>query len=149
MPIVRLGVVFGAFCLLGSCIPVDSEPPVPGSTQLQQLSSHQVVALCDWATDYMGGRQSNPDDAELGGSIVHRCPGDIGIPEDEREADLVYARFNYEACPTLLAAYASEGCTLTVSDYASWIEAIGDTPCEYHTVSNGQCTLTWDIEAQQ
>ncbi len=136
MPTVRLGAVFGALCLLGSCIPVDSDPPVSGSKQLQQLSGHEIVYLCDWATDYMGGALSNSGDGE---GIYHRCPGDIGVPEPET-IDVFYP---YEECPRVLAALAAAGCTLTAGDYVSWIEAIGETPCEYHTVDNGICFLRW------
>jgi hypothetical protein len=140
MPTVRLGAVFGALCLLGSCVPVDSDPPVSGSKQIQQLSGHEIVYLCDWATDYMGGALSNPDSPEGGDGIYHRCPGDIGVPEGEAR----YAYFKYEECPTNLAAEAAKGCTLTVNDFTSWIEAIGDTPCDYHVASNGQCELIWE-----
>ena len=117
MPTVRLGAVFGALCLLGSCVPVDGDPPVSGSKQIQQLSGHEIVYLCDWATDYMGGALSNSDDVDVGNGIYHRCPGDIGVPEGETGG----VSFNYEQCPTFLAADAVKGCTLTVDDFASWI----------------------------
>lgn len=139
MPTVRLGAVFGALCLLGSCIPADSDPPVSGSKQLQQLSGHEIVYLCDWATDYMGGALSNEDNGTVGESIYHRCPGDIGVPEPEA----IGVFYPYEECPKVLAALAVAGCTLTAGDYVSWIEAIGETPCEYHTVDNGICFLRW------
>jgi hypothetical protein len=144
MPTVRLGAMFGALCLLGSCVPVDDDPPVSGSKQIQQLSGHEIVALCDWATDYMGGRLSNPGEGgEVGESIVHRCPGDIGVPSDE-EPEVAFVSFNYLECPGNLSAEANRGCTLTVSDFAGWIRAIGDTPCRHHYVNNGQCQLLWE-----
>lgn len=136
---VRLGAVFGALCVLGSCIPVDDDPPVTGSKQIQQLSGHEVVALCDWATDYMGGVLSNQES----GGIGHRCPGDIGVPTGGSEPDVTYVRFRYEECPAFLASRATNGCTLTVNDFAGWIEAIGETPCEQHYVSNADCELPW------
>jgi hypothetical protein len=141
---VRLGAVFGALCVLGSCVPVDDDPPVQGSKQIQQLSGHEIVALCDWTLDYMGGPQSNQEGVNLGEGIVHRCPGDIGIPTDEDGAqDLNYVRFVYDDCPPYLASKAQNGCTLTVNDYASWIEAVGETPCRHHYQSNDVCTLEW------
>jgi hypothetical protein len=146
MPTVRLGAVFGALCLLGACVPVDSDPPVSGSKQIQQLSGHEIVYLCDWATDYMGGALSNPDGPEGGDGIYHRCAGDIGVPGGEAQ----YVSFDYEECPARLVAIALIGCTLTVNDYVRLHEAIADTPCEYHIVDNGQCSISWDgVEDEQ
>lgn len=143
MPTVRLGAVFGALCVLGACVPVDDDPPVSGSKPIQQLSGHEVVYLCDWALDYMGGYLSNPeDDPGIGEAIYHRCTGGIGVPEEERENEDIRA-FRYTGCLEYLVEKANQGCTLTVNDFAGWIEAIGDTPCEHHYVSNGMCYLYW------
>jgi hypothetical protein len=135
---VRLGAVFGALWLLGSCIPVDSDPPVAGSKLLRDLTGNEIVSMCDWATDLMGGRQSNSGDED---GIYHRCPGDIGVPPDQQELRFVY--FDYESCPNNLAATGTDDCTLTVSDFAGWMEAVADTPCEHHYVTTEQCDLVW------
>ena len=136
---VRLGAVFGALCLLGSCIPVESDPPVSGSKQLRQLSDQEIVSMCDWATDIMGGRESNNGNDD---GIYHRCPGDIGVPADQQETLFVF--FDYKACPANIAGTATEECTLTVGDFAGWIEAIADEPCQHHYVVTPQCELIWE-----
>lgn len=143
MRTVRLGAVFGALCVFGSCIPVDDDPPVQGSKQIQQLSKQEIVTLCDWATDYMGGRLSNQDSPQRDGAIYHRCNNDIGIPtEDTQDGDFAIW-FEYENCPMNRAAQAAAGCTITVNEFAGWIRAVGDTPCEPHYVSRGDCELVW------
>lgn len=143
MRTVRLGAVFGALCVLGSCIPVDDDPPVTGSKQIQQLSAQEIVALCDWATDYMGGRASNKEDYDRGEGIYHRCNRDIGTPTEDQDEGEFFISFNYLECPQNRAAEAAAGCTITVSEFAGWLRAAADAPCEPHYVTRGDCTLEW------
>lgn len=144
MRTVRFGAVFGALWLLGSCVPIDSEAPVSGSKQIQQLSGHEIVYLCDWATDYMGGIPSNDEEVDLGMGIVHRCPP---LP-DQDDNEERFVRFQYEDCPSILASEALNGCTITVAQFSDWIRDAADAPCEYHYLGNGTCEFIWQSDQE-
>lgn len=129
----QVGAVLGALCLLGACVPESS--PVEGSKQIGQLSGEEVVYLCDWSVDYMGG----PD-------AQHTCPPTeddfqsgqrtyVETWDDQECQDYVYLLWETEICNQL-----------SVSQFESYVRDVADQPCKEkaidYSVPGGVCTLS-------
>jgi hypothetical protein len=138
---VKAVLFFGGLWLLGACV-VSNDSPVAGSKRIAELDGREIIALCDWARDYMGGIYPNAPEAPEGGAIGHRCPP---TPEDLRDgnAEETYVYWVHDNCPGYLAAQAEAGCQLTVDQFEGWVAQIADSPCDRVVYSDGECTLEW------
>lgn len=139
---VKAGAFFGALWLLGGCtVPEDS--PVTGSKSLSEVSGREIVAMCDWALDYMGGyAPDHPDSDEGAREARHRCP----VTEEDlwEGVDTIrYILWNEEGCSEFVLALRNTGCNLVVDDFELLVRNIADDPCLQQTFQLGACSYTY------
>ena len=68
------GAPWGALLLLCGCTVPDG-PPVPGSTPLTALTGRELLDVCEWAYDYMGGSDyQHPESDDEEHAAIHVCP---------------------------------------------------------------------------
>ncbi|ACY18527.1 hypothetical protein [Haliangium ochraceum] len=148
MRFIQAGVVFGALAFSSSCT-VPSEPPVSSTKQVGQLTAEEIIDVCDWAVDYLGGYNWNQEDGDDENPTVrHRCPLTMEELADRDNNEVRYVYYNEDSCSEGLSALADASCSPTVGDYAYFIQVSADAPCEYHVVpaSNGCGSFTWTVE---
>jgi hypothetical protein len=141
---VYFGALWGALLLLCGCT-VPSEPPVAGSRSLASLTGLEVVRVCDWARDYMGGEDyKHPESDEEEHTAIHYCPPteeELGVPEDDER---FYFRWDDEFCGDLISLLDSETCSGTVDDFSRVVRKLADAPCVSFSVSlSGGCSYSW------
>lgn len=141
MRFVKSGALFGALWLLGGCVPEDS--PVAGSKRLDALNGREVLAVCDWALDYMGGYAPNdPLTDEDSREARHRCPV---TQEDQwgREEIIRYIYWNSPECSEFVGGLGALGCNLTVDHFEHIVRSVADDPCIEQRIQVGSCVFTY------
>lgn len=129
----QVGAAIGALCLLGAC--VSDHSSVDGSKRLAQLSGEEVVYLCDWAVDFMGGPAAQ-----------HSCPRDF-----ETEADTQVTTWDETECHDFVyQLWELEICNqLSVSQFESHVRDVADDPCRnietQYDVPGGFCVLSHTV----
>jgi hypothetical protein len=142
------GALWGALFLLCGCT-VSDEPPVAGSRQLDSLSDYEVVQVCEWARDYMGGYDyRHPESDDDNHTAIHYCPPtdtDLGLPEDNERT---YFRWDETVCSERLVAMAGDPCRANVSEFTQYVRQVADTPCADFSLSFRNCTYFRDFDPE-
>lgn len=145
---VKAGAFLGALWLLGGCMVAD-ESPVAGFKQLDSLTGREVVALCDWARDYMGGYAPNDPTTDEDNRVVrHRCP----VTEEDlwdRSNTIRYVYWNDDDCSAIVGALGAPPCRLTVDEYETFVRGLADDPCITQSFEFTYCTLTYEPEFEE
>jgi hypothetical protein len=139
---VKAGAFFGALWLLGGCM-VPDESPVAGWKQLDTLTGREVVDLCEWSRDYMGGYNPNSEETdESSREARHRCPpsqNDLW----ERSDAIKYAYWKGGECGGFVAGLGAEPCRLTVDEFETIVRALADEPCSGHVFEFTNCSISF------
>lgn len=136
----HFGAFWGALWLLCGCV-VPDDSPVTGSKRLEALSGREVIDLCDWSRDYMGGYAPNTDEAsDEEPEARHRCPPS---QDDlwERSDTLKFAFWKSDTCPGNVAQLGGEPCRLIVDEFETIVRALADDPCAGHVFEFDTCVV--------
>jgi hypothetical protein len=139
---VKTGAFFGALWLLGGCM-VPDDSPVAGTKPLATLSGREVVAVCDWARDYLGGYMPNAPESDDGSrEAQHRCPP---TQEDlwDRSDTVGFVYWEEDGCSDALNGLGEDPCRMTVDEFEAFVRGMADDPCIPQTFEFANCSFTY------